>query len=78
MSEFGKAQPTSAWSPIAVLPNIEVQTPKLAGPHIALIGASDSCYEECIHKHPDLRMFPDSFTGSHGETVRPSLMACQS
>ncbi|WP_104668423.1 hypothetical protein [Ensifer adhaerens] len=64
-----------SWTPIAVLPSVDVHTTKLVGPHIALIGSADERYQACVSETPDLGAFLASFTGSHGETLRPSLIA---
>ncbi|MGV1785856.1 MULTISPECIES: hypothetical protein [Agrobacterium] len=63
------------WTPIVVLPSVDVRTKKLGGAHIALIGSGDPRYEACIEANADLETFLTRFTGSHGETVRPSLIA---
>ncbi|MBX4866900.1 hypothetical protein HJA85_07950 [Rhizobium bangladeshense] len=66
------------WTPVAVLPSVDVHTTKLTGPQIALIGADDDRYKACIEATTDLGTFLSAFTGSHGETVRPSLIATSS
>ncbi|MGO7301378.1 hypothetical protein ACC718_32750 [Rhizobium ruizarguesonis] len=66
------------WSPIAVLPSVNVQTTKLGGPHVALIGSADPRYQACIKRIPDLKAFLESFTASHGEVVQPSLIVTSS
>ncbi|AEG04137.1 hypothetical protein [Sinorhizobium meliloti] len=63
------------WTPIAVVPSVDVHTSKLAGPHIALLGADDERYQRCVQESPDLGGFLSSFTDSHGKIVRPSLIA---
>jgi hypothetical protein len=62
------------WTPIAVLPSVDVRTKKLGGAHIALVGFGDPRYEACVEANGDLKTFLTRFTGSHGEAVRPSLI----
>ncbi|MGG7581828.1 hypothetical protein [Rhizobium sp. Nf11,1] len=66
------------WRPIAVLPSVDVHTTRLGGAHIALIGSTDSRYRTCIETNQHLKGFLDSFTGSHGEAIRPSLIVISS
>ncbi len=74
MGETGLVKNAKTWSPIAVVPNVDVNTKKLSGAHIALIGATDSRYRACIEENADLKTFLERFTGSHGEPVGPSLI----
>lgn len=73
MSDF--ENPNLDWTPIAVVPSVDVRTSKLAGSHIALVGVGDERYQRCIANSPDLESFLSSFTDSHGKDVRPSLIA---
>lgn len=66
------------WTPIAVLPNVCIQTTKLTGPHIALLGEADPRYQECLKQDENLRIFLTKFTGSHGERLWPSFIAISS
>lgn len=75
MSQTDNADAAVTWSPIAILPNVEIHTEKLGGDHIALIGANDPRYRKCVETNDDLKAFLTSFTGSHGEPVKPSLIA---
>jgi len=63
------------WTPIAVLPSVNIQTVKLGGPHIALLGSEDPRYRSLIEHSGDLRVFLSSITGSHGEGLHPGLLA---
>lgn len=74
MSETALVRNEVAWSPIAVLPNVDIHTKSLGGAHMALIGAGDPRYRACIEENADLGTFLERFSGSHGESLRPSLI----
>ncbi len=78
MSERDAEHKAVTWTPIAVLPSVDVRTKKLGGGHIALVGSGDHRYEACVEANGNLKTFLNRFTGSHGETVRPSLIVTSS
>ncbi len=78
MNERDAENRAVTWTPIAVLPSVDVRTDKLGGPHIALLGSGDPRYEAFVENNADLKTFLTRFTGSHGETLRPSMIAVSS
>ncbi|WP_284778355.1 hypothetical protein [Agrobacterium sp. lyk4-40-TYG-31] len=78
LSKSNPDKETRMWTPIAVLPSVDVRTNKLGGAHIALIGSGDPRYQAFVGANDDLMTFLARFTGSHGEALRPSVIAVSS
>lgn len=63
------------WTPLAVLPNIELRQP-IDGGLIAIAPAGDERVQDFANMYPALPKFLSQFTTTFGHPLRPALMIC--
>ncbi|AHG47972.1 hypothetical protein RLEG12_25870 [Rhizobium leguminosarum bv. trifolii CB782] len=62
------------WTALGVLPSIDITPTYFGGDYLALVGLNDHRYRDALANGPNLLQFLQKFEGSHGESLRPSML----